>query len=202
MKKEVAEFVRQLRARSLPVTSDCIHIKAVEVIRASGHSREQFKGTASWTRRFMKRKGFALRRRISTCQKLPEENERKLTDSQQYVIKLRQKCPYMLGEIGNADETPVWFDMPSNCTVSEKGAKQVKPLTRRNEHPHFTVMLACTADGRKLPPFIISKRKTLPKEDFPRDVIVRVNKKGFMNASLMLEWIRLVWNRQPGALFG
>lgn len=198
---KVADFVRELRARSLPVTSECIRVKAVELARASGLSREQFKGSPSWVRRFMKRKGFVLRRRTSICQKLPEEFDHKLVEFQRFVIDLRQERGYVMGEIGNADETPVWFDMPSNATVAEKGAKQVKLLTTGNEHSRFTVMLACTADGRKLPPFIIFKRKTLPKEDFPRDVIVRCNEKGFMNESLMLEWIRLVWNRRPGALF-
>jgi hypothetical protein len=42
-------------------------------------------------------------------------------------------------------------------------------------------MLAATADGRKLPPFLILKRKTLPKlESFPKDVIDRAQEKGWM----------------------
>lgn len=64
----------------------------------------------------------------------------------------------------------------------------------------FTMMLACTADGRKLPPFIIFKRKTLPKETFSRDVVVRVNEKGYMDEAVMVNWIQTVWNRRPGAL--
>jgi len=40
-------------------------------------------------------------------------------------------------------------------------------------------MLAATADGRKLPSFLILKRKTVPKsESFPKDVIVRAQEKG------------------------
>ncbi|KAL1477949.1 hypothetical protein MTO96_016928 [Rhipicephalus appendiculatus] len=85
---------------------------------------------------------------------------------------------YMLGQIGKADETPVWFDMPSSTTVCGRGAKEVKLLPTGSEHSRFTVMLSCTADDRKLPPFIIFKRKTLPKEALPRDVVVRVNEKG------------------------
>lgn len=61
-------------------------------------------------------------------------------------------------------------------------------------------MIACTADGRKLPPLIIFKKKTLPKEDFPPPNC-SAQRKGFMNESLMLEWIRRVWNQRPGALF-
>ncbi|KAL1466297.1 hypothetical protein MTO96_026772, partial [Rhipicephalus appendiculatus] len=83
-----------------------------------------------------------------------------------------------VSQIGNADETLVRFDMPSSTTVCESGAKEVKLLSTGSEHSRFTVMLSCTADGRKLPPFIIFKRKTLPKEAFPRDVVVRVNEKG------------------------
>lgn len=69
-----------------------------------------------------------------------------------------------------------------------------------SKHSRFTVKLACTADSRKLPPFIIFKRNTSPKEAFPPGVVVRLNKKGYMGTELMLEWIRTVWNRRPCAL--
>ncbi|KAL1426096.1 hypothetical protein MTO96_018569 [Rhipicephalus appendiculatus] len=152
-------------------------MKALEIARNSGLTRAQFKGSPSWVRRFMKRKGLVLRRRTSVCQKLPAEFEHKLVEYQRFVIELRRQRCYMRCHMGNADETPAWFDMPSNTTVTEKGAKQVKLLTTGNEHSRFTVMLACTADGKKLPPYIIFKRKTLPKEDFPRDAIVRASEK-------------------------
>lgn len=200
LEEKVADFVREYRARSLPVTTEVIRTKAIELAREAGLSREQFKGSIFWVRRFMRRKGFALRRRTSICQKLPEAYEEKLLDFQRYVIRLRQQHGYMAGQIGNADETPVWFDMPSATTVAERGAKQVKLLSTGSEHSRFTVMLACTADGRKLPPFVIFKRKTLPKEAFPRDIVVRVNEKGYMDEALMVDWVRTVWDRRPGAL--
>lgn len=40
----------------------------------------------------------------------------------------------------------------------------------------------------------------MPKEAFPPGVVVRVNEKGYMDEAMMLEWIRVVWNRRPGAL--
>jgi hypothetical protein len=61
-------------------------------------------------------------------------------------------------------------------------------------------MQAATADGRKLPPLLILKRKTLPKsESYPNDVIVRAQEKGWMMEELMLEWLKTVWTRGPGA---
>lgn len=54
------------------------------------------------------------------------------------------------------------------------------------------------ADGTKLPPFIIFKRKTPPKKTFLRDVN-RVHEKGHIHEALMRKWICTVWNRRPGA---
>lgn len=101
------------------------------------------------------------------------------------MLKLRQKN-YILGQIGNADQTPVYFDMPSRTTVTSKGAKDVRLLTTGHEHTWFTVMLCCTADGTKLRPYIVFRRKTLPRnEQFPKNVIIRANEKGFMNEAMV-----------------
>lgn len=61
-------------------------------------------------------------------------------------------------------------------------------------------MLAITADGQKLPPYVVLKRKTLPKEKLPQGVIVRAQEKGWMEEKLVIDWIETVWNRRPGAL--
>jgi len=65
-------------------------------------------------------------------------------------------------------------------------------------------MLAVTADGRKLPPYLIFKRKNVPKgkngEAFPKGVIVRAQAKGWMTTELMKDWLQKVWGARPGAL--
>lgn len=98
----------------------------------------------------------------------------------------------MLGHIGNANETPVWFDMLSSTTVCEHEAKEVKLLLNRSEHSRFTMMLSCMVDGSKSTPFIIFKQKALPKEAFPPDVTVHMNEKKYMDEALIREWIRTV----------
>jgi len=105
-----------------------------------------------------------------------------------------------MGQIANANETAIYLDMPPNYTLEKKGVKEVLLKTTGCEKLHLTVMLAATADGRKLPPLLILKRKTLPKsEAFPKDVIVRAQEKGWMTKKLMLEWLKIVWSRRPGA---
>ena len=60
----------------------------------------------------------------------------------------------------------------------------------------FTVMLACTADGGKLPPFIIFKRNADHAERrFPTWSYVRNYEKGWMDETLTLDWIKSVWRK-------
>jgi hypothetical protein len=48
-------------------------------------------------------------------------------------------------------------------------------------------LLSVVADGSKLTPFVILKRKTLPKEKFPTGIVFKCNEKGWMMEELMLE---------------
>jgi hypothetical protein len=161
----------------------------------------EFGASRSWVQKFMARKGFSLRRRTSICQKLPPNFEEKLVEFQRFVIRKRQEKGYPLGQIGNADQTPVYFDMPSAYTVTKKGDKEVKILSAGAEKQRLTVMLCCTADGFKLPPYIVLKCKNVPKgENFPSGVIVRANEKGWMTSEMVVEWLKLVWFRRPGHL--
>ncbi|KAJ4436451.1 hypothetical protein ANN_19084 [Periplaneta americana] len=61
-------------------------------------------------------------------------------------------------------------------------------------------MLAMTADGGKLPPYVIFKRKTIPKDDVPTGIHIRAQVKGWMDAEMVRDWVRTVWNKRPGAL--
>jgi len=62
--------------------------------------------------------------------------------------------------MANADETAIYLDMPPNYTLEKKCVKEVLLKTIGCEKLRLTVMLAATADGRKLPPLLILKRKT------------------------------------------
>src|SRR5215510_1885189 len=93
---------------------------------------------------------------------------------------MRKKlCFEIRHEIGNMDELPLMFDVPSNKTEYVKGAKTIMIKTSGNEKTHYTVVLACCADGTKLTPLLIFKRKTLPKGVIPHGIYVHVNSKGW-----------------------
>lgn len=66
-----------------------------------------------------------------------------------------------------------------------EGARSVHIWTTGAEKQRCTVMLAVTADGCKLPPYVIFKKKTLPKGPFPEGIRIHVQEKGRMSADLM-----------------
>ena len=75
----------------------------------------------------------------------------------------RRRHQYNLSLIGNADQTPLTFDMLSNTTVNSKGTKMVSIVMTGHEKDRFTVMLACLGNGSKLPSYVVFKRETLSK---------------------------------------
>jgi len=92
-----------------------------------------FAGTASWCERFMRRNGLCMHTKTTVAQKLPRECERKIIEFHKYVINMRKKLCFEIGQLRNMDEVPLTFDVPSNKTVDVKGAKTIMIKTSGNE---------------------------------------------------------------------
>jgi len=138
----------------------------------------------------MQRNGFRLHRRTSLCHKLPADFKEKLVAFQQSVTRLQKKNNCLLSQIGDANEMPVYSDMPSNYNVEE--AKLVAIKTLGYEKMRVTVMLAVPADGSKLPHYTSLNCKTVPKEQLPRGIIARCQPKVWMANDLMKYSLLLV----------
>jgi len=143
-------------------------------------SMTDFAGTSSWCERFMRRNDLCMCIKTTMAQKLPRKYERKIMEFRKYVINTRKKLCFEIGQLGNMDEVPLMLDVPSNKTLDVKGAKTIMIKTSGNEKTRYTVVLACCADGTKLPPLLIFKRKTLPKDIIPHGIYVHVHSKGWM----------------------
>ncbi|CAI7730058.1 unnamed protein product, partial [Closterium sp. NIES-54] len=88
-------------------------------------------------------------------------------DFWQYVRDARHEYDIDNRYIINADQTPLWLEMPATTTVEQTGVRSVPIRSGGYQKERVTVMLACTATGEKLKPLVFFKRKTLPKGDFP-----------------------------------
>jgi hypothetical protein len=91
------------------------------------------------------------------------------------------------------DETAVYYDMPYRYTVAETGSSSIKLQTHCQEKKKVTVVLACTNQGEKLPPLILTNRKTLRGILVPDGVLVETRvPHSFMNQHVMVKWFD--WN--------
>jgi hypothetical protein len=90
--------------------------------------------------------------------------------------------------------------VPHNYTINFKGEQQVAMKTTGYRKLRVTVMLCITTNGNKLPPYVILNRRTMPKENFCKDIIVQVQKNAWMTSELMEDWLGCVWECRPGEL--
>lgn len=73
------------------------------------------------------------------------------------IIALRKANHIDPSQIVNMDQTMCRFDMPPNRTNHVKGSKTIRIKTTQAEKKGFTVALAATAAGEKLPAVVIFK---------------------------------------------
>jgi len=149
--ESVVNYVKDRRRQALPVTYDMMRFEANRLARSKNIPGTQFEASMGWVKRLMRRYGLSLQRRTAVCQKLPPEFELQLMNFQKYIIELRKAENYLLAQIGNADETPVYLDMPMNYTVGKTGTRQVLLKTCCYDKMRVTVMLgAWQTDGNCL----------------------------------------------------
>ncbi|CAI7858866.1 unnamed protein product [Closterium sp. NIES-53] len=87
----------------------------------------------------------------------------------------------------NADQTPLWLEMPATTTVDQTGVRAVPIRSAGYQKERVTVMLACTADGMKLRPWVFFKRKTVPKGVFLPAVPADLIKRAFLTCGISSE---------------
>mmetsp|Transcript_1634 Transcript_1634/g.2340 ORF Transcript_1634/g.2340 Transcript_1634/m.2340 type:complete len:140 (+) Transcript_1634:42-461(+) len=106
-----------------------------------------------------------------------------------------------LTNIANFDETNVNYDMPSKRCLSRQGMRTISIKTLSSSQ-QCTTMLGVTADGKKLPPFLIFKAKpnglVQRKElvelvGYPTGQHHTVQSNAWMDKERMLQWLDQVW---------
>lgn len=196
---QLKNWILDLRSQSISVSTIDIRQRAFSL--AIENNIEGFRNSLNWIYKFMRRNDLTIRSRTTVGQRLPDNWMTIQADFLKFVNKELEEHLIMNKDIINMDEVSMSFDVPTTRTVSERGVKTVHIATTGNERNSFTVVLGCTADGRKLKPLIIFKRLTMPREKFPNDLVVVCNKKGWMNEEVMKTWISKCFRTRPGAFF-
>lgn len=199
LERSLRTWVLQQRAEGRGLSTVQLRLKAKALAAESNVTG--FNGGPSWCFRFMRRNQLVMRARTTVCQKLPDDFQAQLDNFSSFVREEVAKKNVSASHIVNMDEVPLTFDIPLGRSIAEKGQKTVTVRTTGHEKSHFTVVLACCADGTKLPPMLIFKRKTLPKDNFPPTVVIQANTKGWMDEGMMSVWLDRCFSRRPDGFF-
>ncbi|CAI7871542.1 unnamed protein product [Closterium sp. NIES-53] len=120
-----------------------------------------------WSARFRARWHLARRVKTKMGQKLAADCKEKFESFWEFVRQMRTLHDYPLDLIVNADQAPLFLEMPAERTIEMKGARTVHVRSAGYQKERVTVMLAVTAGGLKLPPYVVFKWKTVPKVAIP-----------------------------------
>ncbi|KAF4083566.1 hypothetical protein AMELA_G00143600 [Ameiurus melas] len=199
LEDQLEQCIIEQRTAGRSVSTVTIRLKAITI--AQDMKIEHFQGGPSWCFHFMKRRHLSIRARTTVAQQLPADYKEKLAIFHTYCSNKITDKKIQPNHITNMDEVPLTFDIPVNHTVEKKGTNTVSIRTTGHEKSAFTVVLGCHGNGQKLPPMVIFKRKTLPKEKFPARVILKANQKGWMDEEKMREWLREVYVKRLDVFF-
>ncbi len=87
--------------------------------------------------------------------------------------------------------------MVPSCVVDKIGKKSIRVRSTNSEKRRITSVLACTANGKMLPPMVIFKGTTTRSiknvEAGSENSIVSFQKKAWVDESQMLKWMQKVW---------
>ena len=187
---ELIDWFKESRSQLKVVSRYMIQAKARSFAKKSQYQElypniDEGKFSQKWVDGFMKRHNLVNRRKTTVAQRLPDDYVEMQSNFLSYILFQRKEHQYPLSLIGNMDETPLSFNLPSNTTIEQRGTKTVSIKSTGHKKSNFTVVLGCITNGTKLPPIIIFKLKNVLCEEFPEGVIIRANPKGWMNEDEM-----------------
>jgi hypothetical protein len=101
------------------VSYELLQLRAREIMQSLNITENELKASKGWIKRFMKGKNLSLRSGTSLCQKLPSDFTDKAIALHHHVIRIRQ-AKYILSQIGDTDQSPVFFHMPGHPSSAER----------------------------------------------------------------------------------
>jgi len=102
LEKYVKNWIIDHRKSGIAVSTKIILIEAGRL--AIEMSITDFAGTTSWCERFIRRNGLCMRTKTTIAQKLPREYKRTIIEFHKYVINMRKKLCFEIGQLGNTVE--------------------------------------------------------------------------------------------------
>ncbi|CAI7885193.1 unnamed protein product [Closterium sp. NIES-53] len=153
------------------------------------HAGKNWNASSHWSQRFRDRWNLVMRVKTKVGQRLSAECAKDCESFWKFVRINRARHKIDLARIINADQTPLFVEMPAERTIEHRGARSVLIRTAGYQKTRLTVMLACTASGEKLRPWVWFKMKNVPNCEIPEGIVVQAQDNGWMDESAVQTWL-------------
>ena len=157
--------------------------------------RKKYNTRYAIIRRFLSSKNMVIRSSTHEAQRAPQEMEDEARDFVERVRPLLSCRNRDKNFILNMDQTPVFFSMTPNTTLTERGSRTVNVRKSSGSTQRLTVAVAVTAAGKFLKPLIVFKGKPggrIEKKELPTfsdRCFYGVQEKAWMSEVLCLRWV-------------
>jgi len=198
-------WILSQRSSFLSVSHEDIQKRMLQMVR-SIEPNSTFKASQGWLKGFLNRYKLSMRKPTNTITKKAavavgqssiNVDAEKMAEFRTYVNEAVVKYQIPDSNILNVDQTPVWLNMASSGlkTIDSKGAKKVTMLRPEgNPREKVSIILACSRNGKKLPPAIVVKSgRQKPRLRLVNGVLVFMNPATSMcNSRIMTQWMQIM----------
>ncbi|XP_053571634.1 tigger transposable element-derived protein 6-like [Bombina bombina] len=185
LNKLLWEWFVAARSKNVPISGPILQTQALALAKELG--KTDFKASNGWLESFKRRHCIVWKEICGEAKDVDQETV------SQWEEKLKMlKEPYTTKDIYNGDETGLFFRLLPSKTLA---VKREKCTGGKLSKERLTVFLCGNMDGRLEKPLVIGKAtkprcfKNIDTTQLP--VIWRANKKAWMTAELMSEWLKI-----------
>lgn len=165
---QIVKWIADNRDKYIPISTKSLISYAGDINVKFKEKPVQRKLT--WACRFLKRRGFSIRRISHVGQTLPKEKNDIKSHFIAELIKLRKNLGILYEEnyrIINMEEKACFLEMNTDTTIDFVGKKSIEIITKGSDKYRISVLLSVTGNGQKLPALVIVKgqeAKTIEKK--------------------------------------
>jgi hypothetical protein len=180
----------EMRIKEMRVTRSLVCAKAILI--AQSENIDNFKASSTWCTLFMKRFSLSLRRVTNLVTLSDTVLIQKAVD---YISYLKIRLEHInKSRTILMDETACYFEDTRTQTIDICGTSHVILHSTGFSSMRITACISVWADGEKCAPLIIHKGKDSVKiEKLPGPLFVTTQAKAWVNSSLLVKWINLVF---------
>jgi hypothetical protein len=199
---KLISFIEYNRKLYNQITICSLVLKIIEY--APERRKKSFKANRQLIYRFLKKNNYTFNSKNQMGNTLGESAFKEASIFLNEVWNMRKVKGYNDEIIGNMDETPIFFNMIPSNTIIYKNNKSILIKTQNQDKCRISVLLTITANGNKLPPYIIfkAKNKGNVENELLKDKNVILNKcfiacdeNACSNDIIIKDWYEKIWLR-------